>query len=128
MTLAGIPVRTAVTQQSAAPNEAQPSPVLRRPLPRLRAVCRPTRIPRWSRVTFSHDASSDVELRERATELLKRAPLFHRMSWRLLRDLVTLEGLTVAEDGRTPLAVDFAVVVVLEGRLIVTTHYPGRDP
>jgi len=59
---------------------------------------------------------------------MKQHPLFHRMSWRLLGDLVTLEGLSVALDGHTHQDIDFAVLVVLEGTLIVSIPGPRNTP
>jgi hypothetical protein len=68
---------------------------------------------------------SDQELHERACVMMKQTPLFRRMSWRLLGDLVAVEGLRVAHDASDPTVLDFSVLVVLEGTLIVRTTAPA---
>jgi hypothetical protein len=73
---------------------------------------------------------SDRELGERAIVLLKQTPLFRHMSWRLLGDLVTIEGLRVAHDATERIQLNFAVLVVLEGTLIVglsSSNHPPLD-
>jgi hypothetical protein len=71
---------------------------------------------------------SDRELREHAVVLLKQTPLFRRMSWRLLSDLVALEGVQVVHDAIGRIPIDFAVLVVLEGTLIVSLQGQGHSP
>src|SRR6185295_9340672 len=54
---------------------------------------------------------SDREQYERAILLLKETVLFRRMSWRLVGDLVMLEGIRIVHDAVDRTQVDFAVLV-----------------
>jgi len=75
---------------------------------------------------------SDREQYERAILLLKETVLFRRMSWRLVGDLVMLEGIRIVHDAVDRTQVDFAVLVVLEGTLILSrvgdVHGPLESP
>ena len=69
-----------------------------------------------------------IELREQTVALLKKDPVFHRLGWRLLTDLVTIAGISAMPDGHTVFTIDFAVLAVLEGTLIVSNDTARTTP
>src|SRR6185295_5523351 len=65
---------------------------------------------------------------EQTAALLKREPIFHRLGWRLLTDLVATTDIAAVSDGHTVFTIDFAVLAVLEGTLIVSDDMARLTP
>ena len=68
---------------------------------------------------------TDSELRERAIIAMKNSTFCPRMSWRLIGDLLAVEGLRIARPGNARMPLDFVALAVLEGTIIVRTGVAG---